>query len=159
MVLDCCGQASLAQLLRCDLWQTERILLTVSHSYRWEPCLLHRSRSPRRSGNSLRAWLRRYETDAKTGEAVTSPEPLLTDSYLTPAFRISISPTTRFLVSSKSIKAEWAGLVKGSVGLYQLNIKLPDTLPDGTYQCPGENLNVRLALRKRGSSRGSGVAP
>jgi uncharacterized protein (TIGR03437 family) len=80
----------------------------------------------------------------KTGQAAISPDQVAGDVYLGLAFRINSPPASKFVVSAQSIKAEWAGLVKGFVGLYQINVRLPAALPDGTQECPGENLNVRL---------------
>jgi len=77
-------------------------------------------------------------------QAVASPDPVWGDVYLTPAFRINTPPTFKFVASGQSIKADWAGLVKGFVGLYQINVRLPDTLADRTQGCPGGNLNVRF---------------
>ena len=77
-------------------------------------------------------------------QAVASPDPVWGDVYLTPAFRINTPPTFKFVASGQSIKADWAGLLKGFVGLCQINVRLPDRLADRTQGCPGGNLNVRF---------------
>ena len=77
--------------------------------------------------------------NSKTGQAVSAPDPLDLDVYFTPA--ILIGSTLQF---SPSIKADWAGLIPGFVGLYQINVKLPP-LPNGITPCGiSEGGNVRL---------------
>jgi len=68
--------------------------------------------------------------NAKTGRIVTKPDPLLQDVYFTPA--IFTGTTLQF---GAPIKADWAGLVPGFVGLYQMNVRLPPTVPGNIGAC------------------------
>ena len=68
--------------------------------------------------------------NAKTGRIVTKPDPLLQDVYFTPA--IFTGTTLQF---GAPIKADWAGLVPGFVGLYQMNVRLPPTVPGNIAPC------------------------
>jgi uncharacterized protein (TIGR03437 family) len=68
--------------------------------------------------------------NAKTGQIVTVPDPLLQGVYFTPA--IFTGTTLQF---GAPIKADWAGLVPGFVGLYQMNVRLPPTVPGNIGAC------------------------
>ncbi len=87
---------------------------------------------------------------SKTGQAVTSPDALPYDVYLTPAILTGASLQFKggaSLEFGAPIKADWAGLVPGFVGLYQINVKLPATIPVGASACnSAEGGNVRLFL-------------
>jgi uncharacterized protein (TIGR03437 family) len=78
--------------------------------------------------------------NAKTGRAVSAPDPLGRDVYFTPAVLSGLA-----LQFGPSIKADWAGLIPGFVGLYQINVELPSTIPSGTPPCASlEGGNIRL---------------
>jgi hypothetical protein len=88
---------------------------------------------------------------AQTGKVVRAADPLQGDIYplqgdiyMTPAYLMN-TPASDFIVSSQALKADWAGLATGFVGLYQINLRLPVTLPAGLNTCSG-NGNVRLVL-------------
>ena len=68
--------------------------------------------------------------NAKTGRIVTVPDPLLQGVYFTPA--IFTGTTLQF---GAPIKADWAGLVPGFVGLYQMNVRLPPAVPGNIAVC------------------------
>lgn len=46
------------------------------------------------------------QAGAKTGQAAASPDPVFGDVYLTLAFRVNTAQTSRFVVSSPSVKAD-----------------------------------------------------
>jgi uncharacterized protein (TIGR03437 family) len=87
---------------------------------------------------------------SKTGQAVAAPDALPDDVYLTPAILTDLGATQPFkggasMEFGAPIKADWAGLVPGFVGLYQINVTLPATLPAGAAGCNGfEGGNVRM---------------
>ena len=92
---------------------------------------------------------------SKTGQAVTIPDPLPTAAYLTPA--ILTGTTLQF---GGSIKADWAGLVPGFVGLYQMNMQLPATIPTSLPPCAGaEGGNVRLFFGNQVQQDTANTAP
>jgi hypothetical protein len=77
---------------------------------------------------------------SKTGQSVSAPDPLGYDVYLTPA--ALVGKTLQF---GPPIKADWAGLVPNFVGLYQINVQLPATIPNGIPPCGSiEGGNFRL---------------
>jgi uncharacterized protein (TIGR03437 family) len=88
--------------------------------------------------------------NARTGHAASSADPIASDLFLTSSFRMdsppgSPAPPVRFVDSGQWIKADYAGLVQGFVGLYQINARVPDTLPEGIHQCESFlDTNVRL---------------
>ncbi len=90
--------------------------------------------------------------NANTGQAAASPDPALQDLYLSYASRVdtppgSPAPPWKYVGSGQWIKPDYAGLVQGFVGLYQINVRLPDTLPDGIHQCfTSLDTNLRLML-------------
>lgn len=98
------------------------------------------------------------QNGTKTGEAASAPDPVKGPPYLTFAFWIdapsAAGPTPRTLVlSGQSAPASYAGLVAGFVGLYQINLSLPGTLPSGFHVCQAfADTNLRIFL-------GSGPAP
>jgi uncharacterized protein (TIGR03437 family) len=78
--------------------------------------------------------------NAKTGQVVSTPDSLGYDVYFTPA--ILVGTTLQF---GPPIKADWAGLVASFVGLYQINLQLPATIPSTIQPCNGaEGGNIRL---------------
>jgi uncharacterized protein (TIGR03437 family) len=78
--------------------------------------------------------------NSKTGQTVSTPDPLTGPVYFTPA--TLIGATLQF---GPSIKADWAGLAAGFVGLYQINVALPTTISSSIPTCNGaENGNIRL---------------
>jgi uncharacterized protein (TIGR03437 family) len=78
--------------------------------------------------------------NSKTGQAVSTPDPLPTDVYLTPAILLGSS-----LQFGTALKADWAGLIPSFVGLYQINVHLPVTIPSEVLPCDSaEGGNVRL---------------
>jgi uncharacterized protein (TIGR03437 family) len=81
-----------------------------------------------------------------TGRVAETADPLAADVLMTPVFRVNSGGVRNFTSIGNPLRADWAGLVKGFVGLYQINVRLPDTLPAGTVDCPGEDVNVRLVL-------------
>jgi hypothetical protein len=62
--------------------------------------------------------------NGKTGQAASAPDRVTYDVYLTPALVTSTSA-----VFGTPVKADWAGLTPGYVGLYQINLTLPSNLP------------------------------
>lgn len=88
----------------------------------------------------------------QTGSAAASPDPLPFDFYLSWGYFVdtppgSPGPPPKIVQSGQWIKADYAGLVKGFVGLYQVNVRLPDPLPTGIHQCQGAaDTNLRLLV-------------
>ncbi len=77
---------------------------------------------------------------SKTGQAVSAPDPLGYSVYLTPAVLVGSN-----LQFGPPIKADWAGLVAGFVGLYQINMRLPASIPADIPPCgSAEGGNLRL---------------
>lgn len=86
---------------------------------------------------------------AETGNASASPGPIGVDFYLSWGYFVDTPPGSRaqrpLVQSGQSIKADYAGLVKGFVGLYQVNVRLPDSLPQAIHKCQGGgDTNLRL---------------
>jgi hypothetical protein len=92
-----------------------------------------------------------------TGSASASPDPV-GDFYLSWGYFVDMPPGSpappRTLVQSGQwIKADYAGLVKGFVGLYQVNVRLPDSLPAGIHPCQGAaDINLRLLVGRSAAS-------
>jgi uncharacterized protein (TIGR03437 family) len=67
-------------------------------------------------------------------------DPLGYNVYLTPAVLVGSN-----LQFGPPIQADWAGLVPRFVGLYQINVQLPATIPTGIPPCgSAEGGNLRL---------------
>ena len=94
----------------------------------------------------------------KTGYTADAPDPVQAPPSLTFGFWIDTptaagpSPST-LVLSGQYTLAAYAGLVAGYVGLYQINVSLPDTLPTGFHLCQSfADTNLRIFL-------GSGPGP
>ena len=97
------------------------------------------------------------QNGTKTGQAAVTPDPVLVPPYLSFGFWIDTptpaGPAPLTLVQSGQIPASYAGLVAGYVGLYQINVSLPGTLPSAMHICQGfADTNLRIFL-------GSGPQP
>ncbi len=93
--------------------------------------------------------------NGRTGQAVSAPDPLSGDVYLTPAVLIGSD-----LQFGPSIKADWAGLAQGFVGLYQINLQLPSAIPAGIPPCgSAEGGNLRLFFGKQAGQDTTNTAP
>ena len=97
------------------------------------------------------------QNGTKTGHAAATPDPVVVPPYLSFAFWIdtptAAGPAPLTLVQSGQIPASYAGLVAGYVGLYQINVSLPGTLPSAMHICQGfADTNLRIFL-------GSGPQP
>jgi uncharacterized protein (TIGR03437 family) len=93
-----------------------------------------------------------------TGQAAAAPDPVVAPPYLSFGFWIDTpaeagpAPST-LSESGQPTPAAYAGLVSGYVGLYQINVSLPATLPASFHACQGfADTNLRIFL-------GSGPAP
>lgn len=88
----------------------------------------------------------------KTGQAAVAPDPVTAVPYLTFGFWIDTptpaGPAPLTLVQSGlNVPASYAGLVAGYVGLYQINVSLPGTLPRAFHVCQGfADTNLRIFL-------------
>ena len=98
------------------------------------------------------------QNGTKTGQAAVAPDPVVTVPYLSFGFWIDTpapaGPAPSTLTESGQIgPAGYAGLVRGYVGLYQINVRLPSALPTGFHVCQGfADTNLRIFL-------GSGPGP
>jgi hypothetical protein len=91
----------------------------------------------------------------KSGVPAASPGPVAVFANLIP---LSLSflfdsppgsppPPVFWVPIGQWIKPSYAGLVSGFVGLYQINLKLPDVLPRGIHQCQAfQDINTRILL-------------
>jgi uncharacterized protein (TIGR03437 family) len=96
-----------------------------------------------------------HSRNSKTGQAVSTPDPLPGPVYLTPA--TLIGTTLQF---GPSIKADWAGLAAGFVGLYQMNVELPTTISSSMPTCNGaEGGNIRLFFGRQVGQDTARTAP
>lgn len=90
----------------------------------------------------------------RTGEVAPQAVPVVITPYLVLSYRMDLPPASPappvvWLPVGKWIEPDYAGLVQGYVGLYQINVKLPDRVPEGTWLCqgPGEGSgNARLSI-------------
>jgi hypothetical protein len=87
---------------------------------------------------------------AKTGQTLADPDPLPVDILLTPAFRIGTESQSQFMLSNQAIKAESAVLAAGTVGIYNITVRLPEP-PAGVRPCGKmyDGPNLRLLLGQR----------
>jgi hypothetical protein len=92
------------------------------------------------------------QNGTKTGQAATAPDPVTVVPYLSFGFWIdsltAAGPAPLTLTQSgQATPAAYAGLVSGYVGLYQINVALPSTLPSGFHVCQGfADTNLRIFL-------------
>ena len=104
--------------------------------------------TPAHSGEVVTIWALGLgpTNHAKTGQALTSPDPLLGGFALTAVFEIAASPGSSAPPAKLvPIEADFAGLVQGFVGLYQINVRLPDAVPNG-IQCQRGGTLVQLFM-------------
>jgi uncharacterized protein (TIGR03437 family) len=98
------------------------------------------------------------QNGTKTGQAATAPDPVTAVPYL--SFGLWIDSLTAagsapltLAQYGRTTPAGYAGLVSGYVGLYQINVALPSTLPAGFHVCEGfADTNLRIFV-------GSGPGP
>lgn len=113
--------------------------------------------NPARAGETIVAYatgLGRPSVAVKTGEAATREAPLVIPPPLLLSYKAvslqSPSPGQIWIPSRDWITPSYAGLAVGAVGLYQLNVKMPDELPVGVPTCGATGLvmtgNVRLSI-------------
>jgi uncharacterized protein (TIGR03437 family) len=92
------------------------------------------------------------QNGTKTGQAAAAPDPVEAPPYLSFGFWID-TPAAALSLSGPPTPAGYAGLVSGYVGLYQINVSLPASLPPSFHSCQGlADTNLRIFL-------GSGPAP
>jgi hypothetical protein len=89
----------------------------------------------------------------KSGLPAPSPAPVTTDFIpVSLAFLIETPPGSPasyplWIPTGQWIQPAFSGLVSGFVGLNQMNIRLPDTLPPGIHQCQAfQDVNTRILL-------------
>jgi len=111
---------------------------------------------PARAGETIVTYatgLGRPYTAIKTGEAAAGEAPLpipppLLLSYKAAAAQPRIGGDI-WIPERNWITPSYAGLAAGAVGLYQINVKLPDQFPEDFPTCPASTLvggNARLSI-------------
>ena len=92
------------------------------------------------------------QNGTRTGQAAAAPDPVLGVPYVSFGFWIDTpgaagpAPAT-LSESGQPTPAGYAGLVSGYVGLYQINLNLPATLPASFHVCQGfADTNLRIFL-------------
>ena len=81
----------------------------------------------------------------KTGETTPIPAPVI-DAPLYPLL-IHHRLQVIWAAAEQRVIPEFVGLVPGQVGLYQMNVRLPEALPDRAHRCLGGfDANTRITL-------------
>jgi len=94
--------------------------------------------------------------NARTGRAGTEPDKLPREVFFTPAFRMGTDDQSQFMLSNQTLRADSTELAAGTVGIYHIEVRLPD-LPAGVRPCGKmyEMPNLRLLLGRRVSDPSS----
>jgi len=89
----------------------------------------------------------------KTGDPTPTPPPVNPSPFpVTISFRFNAPPAAPppaplWILSSQRQRPVFLGLVPGFVGLYQMNLRLPDTFPADIHRCQTEaDVNIRLGF-------------
>ena len=80
------------------------------------------------------------------GTAVSDGAPARPGEVIT-LYAVGLGATQNGTKTGQATPAAYAGLVSGYVGLYQINVALPSTLPSGFHVCQGfADTNLRIFL-------------
>ena len=88
------------------------------------------------------------EPSVPTGKPAPSPHPVAAKPPMQILYRTyTASLDFQWPLASDRLTPEFAGLVPGYVGLYQVNLRLPATIPSGAAECTGAgSAYVRLLI-------------